>query len=165
MDHIYICGGNINSIVKNDMNDYLQEIFSNKSEITLMCDGLCEENLDAIPKHCTVGDLQENENFFDIGMKSFNALHQLIKQHDIIFWNGTLGVVENEKFKQGSELLVHVLKQELQRCPDKKVIVGGGDTGGFVNKYKHNFTHISTGGGASIEYISFNTLPGLQYFQ
>ena len=165
VDHIYICGGNINSIVKNDMNDYLQEIFSNKSEISLMCDGLSGENFDTIPKHCTVGDLQENENFFDIGMRSFNALHQLIKQHDIIFWNGTLGVVEDEKFKQGSELLVHTLKQELQRCPDKKVIIGGGDTGGFVNKYQHNFTHISTGGGASIEYISFNNLPGLQYFQ
>lgn len=165
VDHIYICGGNINSIVKNNMNDYLQEIFSNKSEISLMCDGLCGENLDTIPKHCSVGDLQENENFFDIGMRSFNALHQLIKQHDIIFWNGTLGVVENEKFKQGSELLVHTLKQELQRCPDKKVIIGGGDTGGFVNKYKHNFTHISTGGGASIEYISSNTLPGLKHFQ
>ena len=165
VDHIYICGGNINSIIKNNMNDYLQEIYSNKSEISLMCDGLSGENFDVIPKHCSVEDLQENEHFFDIGMKSFNALHQLIKQHDIIFWNGTLGVVENEKFKQGSELLVHTLKQELQRCPDKKVIIGGGDTGGFVNKYKHNFTHISTGGGASIEYISFNNLPGLQYFQ
>ena len=163
--HIYICGGNINSIIKNDMNDYLQEIFSNKSEISLMCDGLCGEDLNTIPKHCSVGDLQENENFFDIGMQSFNALHQLIKQHDIIFWNGTLGVVENEKFKQGSQLLVNTLKQELQRCPDKKVIIGGGDTGGFVNKYNHNFTHISTGGGASIEYISFNTLSGLEYFQ
>ena len=165
VDHIYICGGNINSIVKHDMSNYLQEIKSNKSEISLMCDGLCGDNFDTIPKHTTVENLQENENFFDIGMKSFNDLHQLIKTHDIIFWNGTLGVVEDEKFKHGSELLVNTLKQELQRCPEKKVIIGGGDTGGFVNKHQHNFTHISTGGGASIEYISFNTLPGLKYFQ
>ena len=165
VDHIYICGGNINSIVKNDMADYLQEISSNKSEISLMCDGLCAENLEDDPKHITTDKLNSNESFFDIGMKSLNHLHKLIKQHDIVFWNGTLGVVEDEKYKQGSEILVHLLKQELKRCDDKQVIVGGGDTGGFTNNYKHNFTHISTGGGASIEYISFDTLPGLEYFK
>jgi len=52
----------------------------------------------------------------------------------------------------------------MERCPKKKVIVGGGDTGGFVNKYDHHFTHISTGGGASIEYISFDRLVGLDQF-
>ena len=164
VDHIYICGGNINSILKNDMADYLQEISSNKSEISLMCDGLCAENLQDDPKHITSDKLNSNESFFDIGMKSLNHLHKLIKQHDVVFWNGTLGVVEDERYKQGSEALVYMLKQELNRCDDKKVIVGGGDTGGFTNNYKHNFTHISTGGGASIEYISFDTLPGLEYF-
>ena len=97
-------------------------------------------------------------------MKSFNELHELIRNHDIIFWNGTLGVVENDQYKQGSELLVNTLIQELTSFKEKKVIVGGGDTGGFVNKYNNNFTHISTGGGASIEYISTNNLIGLQYF-
>ena len=164
VDHIYICGGNINSILKNDMTDYLKTIQSNKATITLMCDGLCAENLEDDPKHITSDKLNSNESFFDIGMKSLNHLHKLIKQHDIVFWNGTLGVVEDERYKQGSEILVHMLKQELKRCDDKKVIVGGGDTGGFTNNYKHNFTHISTGGGASIEYISFDTLPGLEYF-
>ena len=56
------------------------------------------------------------------------------------------------------------IKQELQRCPDKKVIIGGGDTGGFVNKYNHNFTHISTGGGASLDYISNGHLLGYDVF-
>jgi glyceraldehyde 3-phosphate dehydrogenase len=164
VDHIYICGGNINSIIKNNMADYLNTIQSNKAKITLMCDGLCAEKLEDDPKHITIDKLNSNESFFDIGMKSLNHLHKLIKQHDIVFWNGTLGVVEDDKYKQGSEILVHLLKQELKRCDDKKVIVGGGDTGGFTNNYKHNFTHISTGGGASIEYISFDTLPGLEYF-
>lgn len=165
VDHIYICGGNINSILKDNMNDYLNTIQSNKAKITLMYDGLCAENLEDDPKHVSIDKLGENEKFFDIGMKSLNHLHELIKNHDIIFWNGTLGVVEDDKYKQGSENLIHMLKQELKRCDDKKVIIGGGDTGGFANKYKHNFTHISTGGGASIEYISFDTLPGLKCFQ
>ena len=42
----------------------------------------------------------------------------------------------------------------------KVVIIGGGDTSGFVNKYENNFYHISTGGGASIDYIGNGTLPG-----
>jgi glyceraldehyde 3-phosphate dehydrogenase len=165
VDHIYICGGNINSILKNDMSDYLNIIQSNKAKITLMSDGLCAENLEGEPKHISIEKLNSNEFFFDIGMKSLNHLHSLIKEHDIVFWNGTLGVIENEKYKQGSECLLYMLNQELARCNDKKVIIGGGDTGGFANQYKHHFTHISTGGGASIEYISFDTLPGLEYFK
>ena len=47
---------------------------------------------------------------------------------------------------------------------EKNVIIGGGDTGGFVNNYQHNFNHISTGGGASIEYISNDQLVGLIQF-
>ena len=53
---------------------------------------------------------------------------------------------------------------EMRSVPSKRVIVGGGDTGGFVNNYEHNFTHISTGGGAAIEYITFDTLTGLDIF-
>ena len=129
-----------------------------------MKDGLCSENLKNESKYKTNDNLETDEYYFDIGMKSFNELHELIRNHDIIFWNGTLGVVENDQYKQGSELLVNTLIQELTSFKEKKVIVGGGDTGGFVNKYNNNFTHISTGGGASIEYISTNNLIGLQYF-
>ena len=74
---------------------------------------------------------------------------------DIIFWNGTLGIIEHKFFKNGSETLLNMLNN----C-NSKVIIGGGDTSGFVNKYQNNFYHISTGGGASIDYIGNETLPG-----
>lgn len=164
-DHIYIAGGNINSLLKNDMTEYLEEIGSHKSKISLMTDGLCASNLEDAPKHIFTHEATQDENFFDIGMQSFNHLHQLIAAHDIIFWNGTLGVVEDVKYKKGSELLVTTLMAELKAHPSKKVIVGGGDTGGFVNKFDHGFTHISTGGGAAIEYITFDNLTGLEIFQ
>ena len=61
-----------------------------------------------------------------------------------------------------------LLYQSTNNNPDQKVIVGGGDTGGFVEtfdkKYVDKLTHISTGGGASIEYITHNTLVGLTQF-
>ena len=164
-DHIFIAGGNINSLLKKNMSEYLAEISSHKAQITLMSDGLCASNLEDLPKHVSNGDLGLTENFYDIGMQSLNHLHQLISTHDIIFWNGTLGVVEDVKYKRGSESLVHALMREIRSRPDKRVIVGGGDTGGFVNKYDHGFTHISTGGGAAIEYITFDTLTGLDIFQ
>jgi len=163
-DHIYIAGGNINSLLKNDMTEYLEEIGSHKSKISLMTDGLCASNLEDAPKHIFTHEAAQDECFFDIGMQSFNHLHKLIAEHDIIFWNGTLGVVEDVKYRKGSELLVTTLMEELKAHPSKKVIVGGGDTGGFVNKFDHGFTHISTGGGAAIEYITFDTLTGLDIF-
>ena len=64
-----------------------------------MEDGLCCQSLDDEPRHIVTGKKELHNNFFDIGMKSMNSLCELIKNHDIIFWNGTLGVVENEKFK------------------------------------------------------------------
>tara|TARA_B100001287_G_scaffold276856_1_gene290159 strand:+ start:1733 stop:3847 length:2115 start_codon:yes stop_codon:yes gene_type:complete len=164
VDHIFIAGGNINTIIKEDMREYLEKISKNKSDITLMEDGLCATNLDEIPSHMITNYLTKESNFFDIGLKSLNTLQELIDKHDIVFWNGTLGVVENDKYKHGSELLINMLIKMIEKNPNKKVIVGGGDTGGFVNKYRNNFTHISTGGGASIEYITENNLSGLEIF-
>ena len=108
---------------------------------------------------------QVRECFFDIGLKSLNTLQNLINKHSIIFWNGTLGVVEDEKYSSGSELCVKMLQDSINNNPNQKIIIGGGDTGGFVEKFNHTFTHISTGGGALIEYISFNSLIGLKNFE
>ena len=161
---IYICGGNINSLLKKDMKEYLKEISSHKSKIVLMEDGMCARNLEETPSVKITDNLEKDEYFFDIGSQSLHTLQKLVMTHDIIFWNGTLGVVEDEKYKKGSELCVKILQDEVNNKTTKKIIVGGGDTGGFVNKYNHTFTHISTGGGAAIEYITFDELVGLKQF-
>lgn len=81
-----------------------------------------------------------------------------IEKSNIVFWNGALGITEHDFYKNSSELLINILNN----CK-AKVIIGGGDTSGFVNKYPNNYYHVSTGGGASIEYISTGTLKGLKY--
>ena len=81
-----------------------------------------------------------------------------ISKYDIIFWNGTLGVVENDLYKYGSNTLIQLLMKS-----NKKVIIGGGDTACFVNNFNHGFYYVSTGGGASIDYISNGNLVGLNY--
>lgn len=85
-----------------------------------------------------------------------NTLYNCINQSDLIFWNGTLGIVENKNYNSGSISLLNILNKS-----GAKVIVGGGDTASFVNKYDNNFFHVSTGGGASIEYLGNSTLHGI----
>jgi 3-phosphoglycerate kinase len=160
MNNIYISGGNINGIIKNNMNDYIEKISKNKAKIHLMKDGVCSLSLnDNNCSYSLTKDLPEQAYFYDMGTESLSELEQLINENDIVFWNGTLGVVENEKYEFSSRVLINLLMKS-----GKKVIVGGGDTAGYVNKHNHNFYFISTGGGAVIEYISNGSLVGVNYF-
>ena len=157
---IYVGGGNINSIIKNDKYiNYIEEIKNNKSEIYLMKDGLASSDLKEPGSYYNSKNLPENKNFFDIGMQSIIELNNIVQDYDIIFWNGTLGVVESDLYSYGSRTLLELLIKS-----GKKIIVGGGDTACFVNKYSHNFYYVSTGGGASIDYISNGILAGMNYF-
>ena len=160
VDGIYITGGNINSILKIEKyKNYIEKIKNNKASIYFMCDGIGGESLDTNSSYYNKDNLPENTYFYDIGMQSIIDLNNIIQEYDIIFWNGTLGVVENELYSYGSQTLVELLIKS-----KKKVIVGGGDTACFVNKKKHNFYYVSTGGGASISYISDGSLVGYDYF-
>lgn len=159
VDGIYIAGGNINSILKNEKyTQYVNGLGNNKANIYLMSDGLCSHDLESTPKYSTIYDLEDDKFFFDIGMQSIVKLTELIDEYDIIFWNGTLGVVENDLYKHGSVSLINILMSK-----NKKIIIGGGDTACFANKFNHNFYYVSTGGGASLEYLSYGSLTGLSH--
>lgn len=160
MNDIYIAGGNVNGIIKDNKWDFIEKIKQNKAKIHLMKDGLCAHSLESKNVHYSkVKDLHQESYFYDLGMESIFDLEKLIEENDVIFWNGTLGVVENEMYEYGSRKLVELLIKS-----GKQVIIGGGDTAGFVNKFNNNFYHISTGGGAVIEYISDGSLVGVDYF-
>lgn len=175
VDGIFIAGGNVNSIYYDSAYDsYLEELQQNKAKITLMKDGLCAKDLSTTPvyrsHHPEKDDININRSmdynddekklFFDIGMESIIELNSMIQDYDTIFWNGTLGVVENKLYSYGSTTLVHLLMKS-----GKKVIIGGGDTACFVqNNFKHNFHFVSTGGGASLDYIARGTLAGVEFF-
>jgi len=159
VDGIYIAGGNVNSILKNKKySDYINSIQNNRAKIYIMIDGLSSDSLKGTPKYEMVGDLSEDNYFFDIGMQSIVHLTNLIDEYDTVFWNGSLGVVEDDLYKHGSTTLVNTLIHK-----NKKVIIGGGDTACFVNKFSHNFYYVSTGGGASIDFIANKTLVGLPF--
>jgi len=163
MNHIYIAGGNINGIIKDKMDDYIHQISQNKAHIHLMSDGYCSTSIGTDPNnryHYTTNYLPHDKFFYDVGNDSIRDLAKLVEECDVIFWNGTLGVVENELYCKGSVALVEMLMDS-----GKQVIIGGGDTAGFVNKYPHKFDFVSTGGGACIDYISNGSLVGVDIFK
>ena len=154
VDYLFITGGNINSIINDE--SLLNEVKNNKAEIILPIDGFGGANPDNKPLYFENVYDKSNNMIFDMGPLTLNMIFNYIEKSDIIFWNGALGITEHSFYKNGSELLVKILRNS-----DAKVIIGGGDTAGFVNNYENNYEHISTGGGASIEYISTGTLIGL----
>ena len=110
----------------------------------------------------SVGDVKENDHIVDIGPETINRAANLISQAKTVIWGGTLGVSEIDQFAVGS---IEVAKQ-LVRQPDTTSIIGGGDTADFVlhwdRKKGGSFTHVSTGGSASLELMAGNKLPGIE---
>ena len=156
VDYIFVCGNNINSINNNKV--FFDKLGKNKATIIYACDGFGNKLPDEPPLYFQNINNNNDEKIFDIGPKSLQQLLSYIEKSNIVFWNGALGISEHNFYKNSSELLINILNN----CKSK-VIIGGGDTSAFVNNYNNNFFHISTGGGASIEYISNGTLEGIKY--
>lgn len=96
----------------------------------------------------------------DIGPATCEAWQKKLEQAKTIFWNGPLGVFEFPRFANGTFTIAKTIAS-LKECAS---IVGGGDSVAAINQLgiAEKFTHISTGGGASLEFIEWGTLPGIE---
>ena len=94
----------------------------------------------------------------DIGPKSVEKFADAIKSAATVVWNGPMGVFEFDKFAKGTEAMAKALAES-----NAITIVGGGDSAAAVEKlgYADKMTHISTGGGASLEFLEGKELPGV----
>jgi glyceraldehyde 3-phosphate dehydrogenase len=155
---IYIAGG----LAKQYKNINKKTICDNE---VVMSDGYGSTSLDATPEYIeSITDSQLN--VYDIGHDSLQWLKYYIKTSDIIFWNGSLGVIEHEEYKRGSlELLDFLFQQK-----DKTIIIGGGETASLItDKTSLANVYVSTGGGALLEYLQNKvlhnkTLVGLEIY-
>lgn len=95
----------------------------------------------------------------DIGPKTIQAYKSVIAQAKTILWNGPMGVFEIEEFSQGTMKIAEAVAESSALS-----IIGGGDSVAAVAKagVSDRISHISTGGGASLEYIAYETLPGIE---
>ena len=98
----------------------------------------------------------------DIGNKTLKLFESILSSSKTILWNGPMGVFERKQFSKGTEKLGKILSK--LALEDVKVVVGGGDTAAALELFGLNreMTHVSTGGGASLELLSGNSLPAIQ---
>jgi phosphoglycerate kinase len=113
---------------------------------------------------CGLDDVKADDYILDIGFETMRLFHDHLRKAGTVIWNGTLGYAENPQFSQSSAVIADSLSTQY---PGLTSIIGGGDTADYVLEWqqKHpgkQFTHISTGGGASLELLSGEKLPGVE---
>lgn len=103
-----------------------------------------------------INNLEKKEMGLDIGPKTLKLFEENLKDAKIVLWNGPLGVYEFNKYKIGTNKLLEYITNN-----NIKTILGGGDIVAAASNYKDKVYHISTGGGATLEYLEGKTLPGI----
>jgi phosphoglycerate kinase len=117
-------------------------------------------NSDGFAKDLNI--IEDNDIILDIGPKTVKTIKSTIDQSNTVLWNGPAGYFENENFMIGTMSIAEAIsKNTLEKSLIS--ILGGGDTLAAINKSKNklSFTHLSTAGGAFLEYLEGKDLPGL----
>ncbi|MFA5086815.1 MAG: phosphoglycerate kinase [Candidatus Paceibacterota bacterium] len=109
-----------------------------------------------------VGTVRKEEDIFDIGPETVEKFKDIIKEAKTIIWNGPLGYYENDDFRRGTNEIMKAISES-----GAYSIIGGGDTADIVHQLKmdNQFDYISTGGGAMLDYISGEDMPGIKVLQ
>jgi phosphoglycerate kinase len=154
------------SLVDTDSMDVARRIMEktdSRAEVVLPVDLVVADSLDnptEIDEEAGVSDgYADNEKAFDIGPRTVKRYEAELKDAKLIFWNGPMGVFEKEEFAKGTMAMARAVAEA-----DAITVVGGGESveaikaSGFADR----ITHISTGGGASLEFISGASLPGVE---
>lgn len=105
-----------------------------------------------------ISSIGDDESGFDIGPQTIELFTNILKKSKRVIINGPMGIFEEECFATGTKAIYKTLKDN-----HIKTLIGGGDSAASVNKlgFANDFFHISTGGGATLEYLSGAILPGI----
>lgn len=152
------------SLVENDKLDLAKELLKKATEkgvkFFLPLDAVVADEMteDSPSKIISINDFTPEEQAFDIGPRTVSVFVEEIKKSKTIVWNGPMGVFEIKQFANGTFDIAKALSEV-----DATTIIGGGDSASAIEKsgYKDKVTHVSTGGGASLEFLEGKTLPGI----
>ena len=153
-----------NSICELDRLDLAKETMKKAEEknvkLLFPVDTVCgkEFSNDTEIKVVNSKEIPDGWQGLDIGPESVKLFTEELKKAKTVMWNGPLGVFEFENFAKGTNAIAKVLSEI-----DAITIIGGGDSAAAVEKggYSEKMTHISTGGGASLEFLEGKILPGI----
>ena len=147
---------------KRETIEAVEKINLTNPKLHLPIDGLaCLPDLEeGYSRKTGIGNIRKEEEIFDIGPGTIELFSDLIKGAKMILWSGPLGYFEREPFDAGSKAIAEVVVRNHSAFK----IAGGGDTNAFLAKYnfRDKFDHVSTGGGAMLEFLSGEELPGIK---
>lgn len=150
------------SIIDKDNLDFCKNILKDyEDRIILPVDFLTNnEYKDTYnPKDRLISEIEDDEMGLDIGPNTVDLFKKYLCNAQTVLWNGPLGVCEFEAFKNATyDILNYLVDNNI------KTIIGGGDTAAVATKsnLKDKFYHVSTGGGATLEYIEGKKLPAIE---
>ena len=159
-------GGNVGqSLVEDEYLDYAKEMIEKAEaknvKLLIPVDTVVtKEFKNDTPFHVVEAGQQEDDDMgMDIGPKTCALYQEALKDAKTILWNGPAGVFEFDNFAKGTIAVA----QALAELKDATTIIGGGDSASAVNNlgFGDKMTHISTGGGASLEFLEGKELPGV----
>jgi phosphoglycerate kinase len=174
VDALLIGGGMANTFLKADDYDVADSLVEDDSletarqlleragvKLVLPVDVTVADRFDAdaFSQVVTVADVPPRWRILDIGPRTLELFHERLARARTVIWNGPMGVFEFPKFAQGTEAVARMLAA----LPDATTIIGGGDSAAAVKRtgLADQMSHISTGGGASLEFLEGKTLPGV----
>lgn len=151
-----------NSLVEDDYLEYCRKlltIYSNKIILPLTIKGGVEFSNDIELEAYAINDIPENFVGMDIGYETVDLFKEYLEDAKTVFWNGPLGVYEFSNYQNGTKMVMEYISENINTT-----ILGGGDLVGCANTfgYGDKLTFLSTGGGASLEYLENKDLPGLK---
>ena len=149
------------SLCENDKVEYARELMAKAGgKLVLPIDTVvAKEFSNDAPSRIAESDIQADEEGLDIGPKSVELFKKTLEGAKTVIWNGPMGVFEMPNFAKGT---IGVC-EAIANLEGATTIIGGGDsaTAAISLGYAEKFSHISTGGGASLEYLEGKVLPGI----
>ena len=151
------------SLLEEDKIDFAKELLaSNGDQIILPVDAkvAAEFSNDAAITEVAIDQIPADQEALDVGPKTVELFNKELQGAHTVVWNGPMGVFEFSNFAQGT---IGVCKS-IAALDDAITIIGGGDSAAAAISlgFADDFTHISTGGGASLEYLEGKELPGIK---
>ncbi|MEC7143882.1 MAG: phosphoglycerate kinase [Pseudomonadota bacterium] len=154
------------SLVENNTLEIIQQIYSEAIEsnckIIIPEDCVVSDSFEGEGKNKDLSEIKENEIILDIGSSTVKKIEKIIDESKTVLWNGPAGYFENTNFLNGTMSIADSISKNTNKN-SLISIIGGGDTLAAINKSKKklSFSHLSTAGGAFLEYLEGKDLPGL----
>ena len=151
------------SLLEEDKIDFAKDLLANNSDQIVLpvdCKVAKEFLNDAKITEVSIDEIPSDQEAMDIGSKTVELFNKELQGAHTVVWNGPMGVFEFSNFAKGT---IGVC-ESIAKLNDATTIIGGGDSAAAAISlgFKDDFTHISTGGGASLEYLEGKELPGIK---